>query len=135
MGVYMLSQFEEIEADMDIVRELIFRSYHNDMNIIRLQQHAANRIRYLMDIIIPDIHFVPEDEHLPLPKEVIEKIPEVIYEQLKTDEKQCPICMEDFASDSKIRKIACNHLFHTLCLDKWLSANHNCPLCRSDVAE
>lgn len=30
----------------------------------------------------------------------------------------CMICLEDFASDSKVRKLRCTHIFHADCIDE-----------------
>ncbi|CAA2977445.1 E3 ubiquitin- ligase RHA2B-like [Olea europaea subsp. europaea] len=34
----------------------------------------------------------------------------------------------------EIRELGCNHLFHRVCLDRWLGYGHmTCPLCRNNV--
>lgn len=51
----------------------------------------------------------------------------------------CSICLDDITSQiyckhklegTKEKKLECNHLFHTDCINEWLSANNHCPLCR-----
>lgn len=31
------------------------------------------------------------------------------------------------------RRLPCMHLFHTACVDQWLSSNKRCPICRVDI--
>jgi hypothetical protein len=44
----------------------------------------------------------------------------------------CCICQDqDKLSNLQIvRKIKCNHSFHINCIEKWLSKNKSCPMCR-----
>lgn len=44
----------------------------------------------------------------------------------------CPICLEDFDSESDIKYTQCNHYFHTDCLEKWYEKikRIECPYCR-----
>jgi|AntRauTorckE6833_2_1112554.scaffolds.fasta_scaffold71391_1 hypothetical protein len=45
----------------------------------------------------------------------------------------CTICIEIINKNKKITK--CNHLFHSKCLDKWLTIGNTCPLCRTELIE
>ena len=45
--------------------------------------------------------------------------------------KQCAICHEE---DTVVRRtLRCNHTFHVHCIDKWLTVNNTCPLCRQKI--
>ena len=47
---------------------------------------------------------------------------------------ECLICTEAFIGDDIIKKIKCNHLFHTDCIKPWLCEESNkCPVCRIDI--
>jgi len=46
---------------------------------------------------------------------------------------ECVICLDGFKVDDKIYTLPCNHIFHKTCIQPWLSANPNCPLCRVDI--
>lgn len=43
--------------------------------------------------------------------------------------EECPICLESITS-SDITTTYCNHTFHYSCIQKMLSYNNKCPLCR-----
>ena len=41
------------------------------------------------------------------------------------------ICMCEFEDGQKIRTIRCLHIFHTECIDKWLTTRTGtCPICK-----
>eukprot|EP00173_Palmaria_palmata_P004042 Plantae.Rhodophyta-Palmaria_palmata.ctg472.p1 GENE.Plantae.Rhodophyta-Palmaria_palmata.ctg472~~Plantae.Rhodophyta-Palmaria_palmata.ctg472.p1 ORF type:complete len:386 (+),score=33.34 Plantae.Rhodophyta-Palmaria_palmata.ctg472:173-1159(+) len=48
----------------------------------------------------------------------------------------CIICTEDLNEDT-VRMMPCNgkHVFHSQCIDEWLSAHATCPTCRTDFSE
>ncbi len=48
----------------------------------------------------------------------------------QTPGEKCPICFE---LNNDIKLIRCQHTFHKTCIDKWLTTNPTCPLCRTRV--
>jgi hypothetical protein len=55
------------------------------------------------------------------------------YKQIKIKEQtSCTICLSDYENDEMVSYLnTCNHLFHTTCINKWLTNfNHKCPVCR-----
>lgn len=47
----------------------------------------------------------------------------------------CPICQEENNFDvTIIRKLNCNHQFHIYCIEKWLSMETTCPVCRKNLS-
>jgi hypothetical protein len=47
--------------------------------------------------------------------------------------KTCPICLDDYSEESKVRILKCEHGFHPDCVDNWLTkCNYKCPVCRDD---
>jgi len=49
------------------------------------------------------------------------------------DERQCHICLEDFADEDELRALPCKHSFHVDCVDAWLKQKSNsCPTCRAE---
>ncbi|GLJ31977.1 hypothetical protein SUGI_0643670 [Cryptomeria japonica] len=52
----------------------------------------------------------------------------------KATKLSCPICLEDFSDGQRFKILPiCHHYFHSLCIDKWLALNKNCPCCRLSV--
>ena len=46
----------------------------------------------------------------------------------------CSICLEPFACKEGVRRLPCRHLFHTTCIDHWLTSCSNlCPECNVSV--
>jgi len=46
----------------------------------------------------------------------------------------CSICLEPFACKECMRRLPCRHLFHTTCIDHWLTSCSNlCPECNVSV--
>jgi hypothetical protein len=48
--------------------------------------------------------------------------------------EMCSICQDVMANGTSARVLrACNHRFHTGCIDTWFTRNVVCPVCRHDV--
>lgn len=47
-------------------------------------------------------------------------------------EQECSVCLTKFEPDAGVNSLSCGHVFHELCLEKWLRYWHvTCPLCRN----
>ena len=47
---------------------------------------------------------------------------------------ECSICLDDFTEGDYVRKLPCNHEYHSECIVKWLVERHStCPLCKLDL--
>ncbi|KAE8725977.1 E3 ubiquitin-protein ligase RING1 [Hibiscus syriacus] len=50
------------------------------------------------------------------------------------DGTECSVCLNEFQEDERVRLLPkCNHAFHISCIDTWLRAHTNCPLCRAQI--
>nr|XP_056714697.1 E3 ubiquitin-protein ligase RNF6 [Euleptes europaea] len=47
--------------------------------------------------------------------------------------KTCSVCMNEYVVGNKLRQLPCMHEFHFHCIDRWLSENSTCPICRQSV--
>uniref|UniRef100_A0ACD6AD17 Uncharacterized protein n=1 Tax=Avena sativa TaxID=4498 RepID=A0ACD6AD17_AVESA len=48
---------------------------------------------------------------------------------------ECAVCLSEFQDGERLRRLpACLHAFHIDCIDAWLQATANCPLCRAAVS-
>lgn len=56
-------------------------------------------------------------------------------EKEEEEEEVCPICLEKFEFGDYVRRLPCLDLFHMDCIDKWLSENTKCPVCRIDCRQ
>lgn len=61
-----------------------------------------------------------------LTKNKIEDISNLSY-------KECIICLDTFIKDEIVITLSCSHIFHSPCLEKWISQSTTCPLCRSII--
>lgn len=58
----------------------------------------------------------------------------VCFDDCSEVQQECSVCLNHFESESRINKLECGHLFHNVCLEKWLKySNTTCPLCRTPM--
>lgn len=98
---------------------------------------------YLNEQIIKD--FYSENKEI-LKKEPIAESELLVYQdqfehEFKSncwkEQDQCAICYEDpFEEQEQIIDFpGCGHNFHFKCLEKWLSMNSKCPICKAEFRE
>ncbi len=70
-----------------------------------------------------------------LSKAQIKKIPRFIYQKHihKNIDNKCVVCQYEFKNGDNITKLNCGHVFHTDCVDTWLSKNKVCPMCHKEI--
>ena len=54
--------------------------------------------------------------------------------ELPEDKRQCSICLEDFGKGDERTSLPCLHGFHTACVNRWLTSNGTCPVCKTSVS-
>ncbi|XP_076901055.1 putative E3 ubiquitin-protein ligase XERICO [Bidens hawaiensis] len=61
--------------------------------------------------------------------------PSFLYDLLCRQTKQeCSVCLVEFDPNAEINRLACGHVFHKTCVEKWLKLwNVTCPLCRNQM--
>mmetsp|Transcript_17105 Transcript_17105/g.30644 ORF Transcript_17105/g.30644 Transcript_17105/m.30644 type:complete len:286 (+) Transcript_17105:313-1170(+) len=50
-------------------------------------------------------------------------------------DKTCPVCLNDLEEGDETRVLACPHLFHKDCIDRWLKMRQTCPICRTKAIQ
>lgn len=72
----------------------------------------------------------------PMSAEEINKLSEIsVTKEHVSLNLQCPICMEDFVLDEKVKELSCRHFFHNDCIVEWLKLHATCPTCRTNLTE
>lgn len=61
------------------------------------------------------------------------KISKILKKEKNLTLDHCSICLDNFNEPVILRKLICNHSFHIECIEKWLSENTNCPMCRYEL--
>ncbi|WVY95966.1 hypothetical protein V8G54_028117 [Vigna mungo] len=87
----------------------------------------------------PFIAFSPAMWNRGLDESVIREIPTFQFIKGEEGEDQsvygCVVCLAEFKEHDVLKVLPnCNHAFHLDCIDVWLQANSNCPLCRSSIS-
>ncbi|CAL1407968.1 unnamed protein product [Linum trigynum] len=60
--------------------------------------------------------------------------PPTRFDKVCRTEHDCSVCLTRFNPESEINRLSCGHIFHMVCLEKWLDYwNITCPLCRSPL--
>ncbi|XP_022718098.1 E3 ubiquitin-protein ligase ATL41-like [Durio zibethinus] len=55
-------------------------------------------------------------------------------QELREEDVECAICLCKIDDDDEIRELRCDHLFHKVCLDRWIGYRRStCPICRSSL--
>jgi len=72
-----------------------------------------------------------------LPSKYIRRLAVTKYCDLEGSDKsdECSICLEEYALGTAVKVLPCGHIFHPVCIDKWLAGHGVCPLCKCDVRE
>lgn len=65
-------------------------------------------------------------------QDVIDSIPLERFSD-SMSETSCAVCLSEFERCHMLRRLPCNHSFHSGCVDNWLQHNKVCPLCVQDV--
>ncbi|XP_008694726.1 E3 ubiquitin-protein ligase RLIM-like [Ursus maritimus] len=49
--------------------------------------------------------------------------------------KACSICITEYTEGNRLHILPCSHEFHVHCIDRWLSENSTCPICRRKAVD
>ncbi|KAK7385490.1 hypothetical protein VNO78_31212 [Psophocarpus tetragonolobus] len=81
-----------------------------------------------------EFHLSPAESYI---EEFRSRTPTLRFDSVcccKRPEHDCSVCLTQFEPDSEINRLSCGHLFHKVCLEKWLDYwNITCPLCRTPL--
>jgi len=94
----------------------------------RCREHERRRIR---NRDIPDVLYT---------RDLLDPDTDAEYQmrrrKTRLTNSSCPICLESFEEQIKIKLLPCEHGFHSECIGPWI-ADHNdsCPICRQNLAD
>uniref|UniRef100_A0A8C8STB7 RING-type E3 ubiquitin transferase n=1 Tax=Pelusios castaneus TaxID=367368 RepID=A0A8C8STB7_9SAUR len=117
-------------------------SLNNENRENRQSQEANNLVENGTLPILRLAHFFllnedDDNEHLRgLTKEQIDNLSTRNYGDNNTESeisKTCSVCINEYVTGNKLRQLPCMHEFHIHCIDRWLSENSTCPICRQPV--
>ncbi|NXC22701.1 RNF6 ligase, partial [Corythaeola cristata] len=116
---------------------------HNNENEDNRQSQDANSLVENGTLpILRLAHFLllneeEDDDRLRgLTKEQIDNLSTRNYGDIHTENeisKTCSVCINEYVTGNKLRQLPCMHEFHIHCIDRWLSENSTCPICRQPV--
>ncbi|CAL9766148.1 unnamed protein product [Musa acuminata subsp. burmannicoides] len=104
-------------------------NWHRSDVVSRLSRSRRRRRR-----AGPFMAFSNTAEGLGLDESTIQAIPTFRYREEADSVAECAVCLNGFHEEERIKLLPdCFHVFHIDCIDTWLQANANCPLCRSSI--
>ncbi|XP_053572000.1 E3 ubiquitin-protein ligase RNF181 [Bombina bombina] len=116
---------------------------HNCEPTVAEEQYRQNALLELarsllngLDIDLGDVDFTDWDHRLPPPasKKVVDNLPKVTVTAEQADAAlKCPVCLLEFEEGETVRRLPCEHLFHSACIIPWLNKTNSCPLCRDEL--
>ncbi|XP_061230529.1 E3 ubiquitin-protein ligase RNF6 isoform X2 [Neopsephotus bourkii] len=116
--------------------------HNNETQDNRQSQDANNLVENGTLPILRLAHFFllneeDDDDRLRgLTKEQIDNLSTRNYGDIHTENeisKTCSVCINEYVTGNKLRQLPCMHEFHIHCIDRWLSENSTCPICRQPV--
>jgi len=70
----------------------------------------------------------------PASKKVVQELETLIATQLdEAQRRQCPVCLAEFTEGEEMKRLPCDHCFHSKCILSWLAVTNSCPLCRHEL--
>ena len=129
-----------IRPRMEIAPTTVVMDPHDEFNTMSM--------RLLRELLLPSIGASVQDTALPIylgtgamEPVVVRPTPQQIatattIETVVAEDEMCAICQDRIISGTGARSInACDHTFHTGCIDTWFTTNVRCPVCRHDIRE
>ncbi|CAI9768058.1 unnamed protein product [Fraxinus pennsylvanica] len=113
---------------------------------MRLQPRSVAIMKYIIliarllqrawDYLLLQSFFQHHDIELP---EYFDDLTVTRYESINTvvcgdSSAECAVCLCRIDEGDEVKQLRCNHLYHRVCLDRWVGYGHRtCPLCRDNL--
>ena len=129
---------EIINSIIDEDENINFENLDNFMNEVDNILNEYNHIRVEIENLINNLNEKNKNKVGPIDKKlldklIIKKIEDI--DQLHEESKKCIICLEDFINNDIVIYLPCFHVFHKICLIKWIKRHATCPLCKLNINE
>ncbi|OBZ87774.1 Receptor y region, transmembrane domain- and RING domain-containing protein 2 [Choanephora cucurbitarum] len=144
MHIYMKKKGRQIHAAVERHR---LRGNNNDspmgkelITLARLESFPTRIIHQVLHNLDSRIADEKKSQVAPAPlndwKQTLSKKASIaIQMDGKAESETCVICLEFFKINDKVRKLPCQHEYHCICIDPWLtSKSSECPLCKFDCS-
>lgn len=120
-------------------REILGEFYCNTMlTVSGIGAHNASVLVSYIEMLTRCLRFVnatgscsfggKAGREVPAAKAVVVALPSV--EVRNGGPKECVICKEEMEENRDVCELPCRHLFHWVCILRWLSKRNTCPCCR-----
>jgi RNA polymerase subunit RPABC4/transcription elongation factor Spt4 len=128
---------EYVAPNSNSLSSMVFSLIQNELNNMDSSSHNTSDVFFLTEI---PLSYTSSSSLRQLSSGMnlsdVDRCTELIimdYELIEHD-AVCPICQTSFFERNIVRKINhCQHIFHTSCIDRWLSNHTTCPVCRSNI--
>ena len=112
---------------------------------IMTMRSRLNRRRHEMDMHMhvaqatQDVRLSQAQQFRERTQRVLEEIVPFEYDEkdgasMSFSNSTCSICLGEFESGEELRRLQCQHCFHSDCVASWLNVKHTCPLCVAPVS-
>ncbi|CUM65184.1 uncharacterized protein PRCAT00002812001 [Priceomyces carsonii] len=106
----------------------------NDNQAVQLDMVSSDTTDYSAgnSITVRDSSVLDETKSVEMKDLGTDKVSE-LHEELHFSSGTCAICLEVIEDDDLVRGLICGHVFHSECLDPWLTKRRACcPMCKRD---
>ncbi|KAL2559124.1 putative RING finger protein C57A7.09-like [Forsythia ovata] len=108
---------------------MIQRSLQPRSGVLKYIILIASLLQRAWDYLLPQSFFQPQEIKFP---DNIDDLVVTRYE--KMNNAKCAVCLCRIDEGDEVKELGCNHLFHRVCLDRWVRYGHmTCPLCRNNL--
>lgn len=139
-GFHDLDKIVVTDSEMDMVFDYPLNGEH--VFHFKAPQDAGFTRKDLINSVCQTYHKIYDDEEETAKEQHFhfkKKCNSCGYELLVTDEvvdepvdDVCAICHYEYRKDDDVKKLPCNHIYHSNCVSNWLEEHHSCPLCRKE---
>ena len=133
-------QNKEIEKSQNKINILLNENLNKENLLYNYFVEMNEQIMHSLNEDMPNIDNMTYEELLALEDKIgyvnkgfsknqIDKIKSYKYDG---ENISCVICQENIEKNNDIKQLSCLHIFHSKCIDPWLTKEKNCPFCKEE---